>query len=404
MANFYLFSRTKWLDNHRSLFNVVVDTSTTVHTLDPFLDQFFVLCECLDTRKFPPHIGEINFESKMKKALKELQSSEAIPLVKNLQIVFDKLIQLFVTTYKIGEQPLTLAPMIFDSICQLLDKLTSLQSDQYGRQSLVSTYIQYQCKIPHPLDSKMAANEMNRSSSNPDLYFASVLSAGKIVDRSASMRNDFSPTGTILNNIARDGCVSRLLHEELALHWVVASGEAATLSLTNSWMLFEFIIKSMIEHLSITNSLQTPRKARFPHQFTDDIASLVNLVTTKIIGYHSTDQKLASSINASLAFFLFDLLSIMDRGFVFGLIKTYYKILTTKNTSIPDLIHYKVEFLRIVCSHEHFVALNLPFGTPFTAFASGQSSPTPSVTSSNSGNSFVSQFLLYCLRTFFFNK
>lgn len=30
-------------------------------------------------------------------------------------------------------------------------------------------------------------------------------------------------------------------------------------------------------------------------------------------------------LNTSLAFFLNDLLSIMDRGFVFGLIKTCYK-------------------------------------------------------------------------------
>lgn len=224
---------------------------------------------------------------------------------------------------------------------------------------------------------------MNRSSSNPDLYFASVL-AGKAVDRNTSMRNDYSPTSVG----PRDGLV-RLLHEEIALHWVVPSGAAATLSLTNSWMLFELMIKSMIEHLHITNNLTSNRKTRFPHSFMDDISTLVNLITTKIIGYHSTDTKLASSINASLAFFMFDLLSIMDRGFVFCLIKIYYKLMTSKNSSIPDLIHYKVDFLRIIGSHEHIVALNLPFGTPFTTI-SACSSPTPSITSSNSGNSFVS--------------
>lgn len=187
---------------------------------------------------------------------------------------------------------------------------------------------------------------------------------------------------------SRDGQI-RLLHEELALHWVVASGKATELAMSNSWFLFELIVKSMIEHLDYSSALTAPRKQRFPHQFTDDISTLVHLVTTKVVGYHSEEPKLAQSLNASLGFFIFDLFSIMDRGFVFGLIKTYYKVLISKNASIPDLMNYKIDFLRIVCSHEHFVALNLPFGTPYTT-VSAPCSPTPSTTSSNSQTSYVS--------------
>lgn len=181
----------------------------------------------------------------------------------------------------------------------------------------------------------------------------------------------------------------RLLHEEIALHWVVSSGNASEMSMTNSWLLFELMIKSMIEHLDITQSLNSPRKNRFPHQFTDDLSTLVHLVATKVVGMHNNDVKLAQSLNASLAFFIFDLLSIMDRGFVFGLIKVYYKVIISKSLSIPDLIHYKLDFLRIVCSHEHFVALNLPFATPYT-LVSAPCSPTPSVASNNSQTSYMS--------------
>lgn len=188
--------------------------------------------------------------------------------------------------------------------------------------------------------------------------------------------------------IGRDGQI-RLLHEELALHWVVASGRAAELGMSNSWFLFELIIKSMVEHLDLARCLQAPRKQRFPHQFTDDISTLVHLVTTKVVGYHSSEPKLAQSLNASLSFFIFDLFSIMDRGFVFGLIKTYYKVLISKNASIPDLMNYKIDFLRIVCSHEHYVALNLPFATPYTTI-SAPCSPTPSTTSNHSITSYVS--------------
>lgn len=37
------------------------------------------------------------------------------------------------------------------------------------------------------------------------------------------------------------------------------------------------------------------------------------------------DLELVERLNTSLAFFLNDLLSVMDRGFVFSLIKTYWK-------------------------------------------------------------------------------
>lgn len=39
----------------------------------------------------------------------------------------------------------------------------------------------------------------------------------------------------------------------------------------------------------------------------------------------SQDVELVERLNNSLAFFLNDLLSLMDRGFVFNLIRSYYK-------------------------------------------------------------------------------
>lgn len=266
--------------------------------------------------------------------------------------------------------------------------------DQYGRQALLSTYVQYQSKIPHPFCGKRRitcsrsnAEEMHSSttsSSSGDTYslYDNVV-AGRSLDRK-DLGMEMSPTYVG----GRDGQI-RLLHEELALHWVVASGRSAESAMSNSWFIFELIVKSMIEHLDFTRALQAPRKQRFPHQFTDDVSTLVHLVTTKVVGYHSNEPKLAQSLNASLSFFIFDLFSIMDRGFVFGLIKIYYKVLISKNASIPDLMNYKIDFLRIVCSHEHYIALNLPFGTPYTTI-SAPCSPTPSTNSNNSATSYVS--------------
>lgn len=349
---------TKWLDNHKSLFNVVLDSYSTVYTEDQYLCKFFYLVQCLETKKIPAHIGsESNMEKELKKAFHDLQCSDLNALVKNLQLVMDKLLELMVRTYKIGNHLMAIQPTVFEAICSISDKMFVLQQDcqtSYGRQTILSTYVQYQASILHPMDIKSAPETTEDS-------------LGK------------HETATI-----------RLLHEEIALHWVVANN--TELSLTNSWLLFELIIKSMIEHLDHTNTLTAPRKNRFSRQFADDIQTLVHMVATKIIGYHNCDKNLATSLNHSLAFFIIDLFSILDRGFVFVLIKNFLKVITTKSSAIAEanLAEVKLDFLRIVCSHEHFIALNLPFGTPFTYNISAPCSPTLSIKSGNSQHSAVS--------------
>nr|KAG8540326.1 hypothetical protein GDO81_019483 [Engystomops pustulosus] len=86
-------------------------------------------------------------------------------------------------------------------------------------------------------------------------------------------------------------------------------------------------------------------------------------------------------MNISLAFFLYDLLSLMDRGFVFNLIKHYCNQLSSKLNSLSTLISMRLEFLRILCSHEHYLNLNL-----FFMGSSAPASPSPSISSENSSS------------------
>lgn len=114
---------TKWLDNHRQVFSVTIDAVTSIHTLDVHLDNFFNLCEYLESRKIPPRIGEANIEREMRKALKEIDQTELEPLVKNLTVLLDKLIEMLVTIYKIGGQCLGLGPVVFETLCAVSNKL-----------------------------------------------------------------------------------------------------------------------------------------------------------------------------------------------------------------------------------------------------------------------------------------
>lgn len=421
-----LLPGTKWVDNHKGIFVVVLDAVSSVHTQDKYLDKFLGLCAALEDGPIPPRIGEANMEGALKASILELTHAKSEPLVKFLPVILDKLLLLLVRPPAVGGQLMNIGQTTFEALASLVKSITALpegqgdgQRDQHGRHSLLTAYITYQCALPHPTEAAAAPaaspagqgpslTELGpmglsvRSTSNPNLHGivedemspaspvpGTAAAPGRGLDRTASMRTGAAPGPNVLPNVAL-----RLVHEELALQWVVSSGAARELAMANAWFLLELMVKSMVEHLAATDGLDAPRRAqgRLSEQFTDDVTTLVTTLTSDIVSRCGKDLRLAQSMNASLAFFLFDLLSVMDRGYVLSLIKAYYKQMSAKISSLPDavgLIGLKLDFLRITCSHEHFVPLNLPFGTPFTP-SSAPCSPTPSVTSSNSQSSFIS--------------
>lgn len=167
----------KWLDNHRAVFSINIAAVTSVHTLDAHLDRFFLICEYLDTRNIPSHIGEGNMEAELKKCLLDIEHANRESLVKHLPLVLDKLIELLVTTHKVGGQTLGISSTVFEVLCLVSAHLSTLSDiDQYGPQSLFSTYVQFQCKIPHPLMTKRhtARNPANEflSKESYDIYDA----------------------------------------------------------------------------------------------------------------------------------------------------------------------------------------------------------------------------------------
>ncbi|XP_037674595.1 dedicator of cytokinesis protein 6 isoform X3 [Choloepus didactylus] len=183
-------------------------------------------------------------------------------------------------------------------------------------------------------------------------------------------------------------CPLQLLHEELALQWVVSGSAVREAVLQHAWFFFQLMVKSMALHLLLSQRLDLPRKLRFPGRFLDDIAALVASVGLEVIARGHKDAELAEHLNTSLAFFLGDLLSLADRGFVFGLVRAHYKQVAARLQSAPNpaaLLTLRLEFTRILCSHEHYVTLNLP-----CCPLSPPASPSPSVSSTTSQSSTFS--------------
>uniref|UniRef100_A0A6B0VH54 Putative ph domain-containing protein n=1 Tax=Ixodes ricinus TaxID=34613 RepID=A0A6B0VH54_IXORI len=417
---------TKWVDGHKGLFDVSLHAASTVHPQDPYLDRFLQLCTAVEGGHVPPRLlnGE-TAETELRASLLELVRCRPGPLVRFLPTVLDALVRMLVQPPRLAGQPFNLGQAAFHALAAVADTVAKLledQNDQHGRNALLATYVQYQCTLPHPDpylpspsgDSPLLAANVygtigrasstvpivksphGRSSSNPDLASscsspthdpdsepcALVGGPPRPLDRTASMR----PANGTASSPLRGGPSRKLVHEELVLQWVVSSGTARELALANAWFLLELVVKSMTQHLAATGRLHVPRKVRFSSRFADDVTTLVTTMTSDIISrchQEVRDFRTVQNLNTSLAFFLYDLLSIMDRGYVFQLIKTFCKQVSAKMQALPEgssLASLKLDLLRVVCSHEHFVTLNLPFGTPLTP--SPPASPCPSIASS----------------------
>uniref|UniRef100_A0A8C1WLD1 Dedicator of cytokinesis 7 n=1 Tax=Cyprinus carpio TaxID=7962 RepID=A0A8C1WLD1_CYPCA len=435
----------KWVDNHRGVFNVEVVAASTIHTQDQFLDKFFALVHALDEHMFPVRIGDMrimenNLEAELKSSIAALNSSQLEPVVRFLHLLLDKLVLLMVRPPVIAGQIVNLGQASFEvmaSIVNRLHKYLDTSQDMHGRNSLLSSYIHYVfrpgglgCSVHYATMARSAVRpaslNLNRSrslsNSNPDIsgtptspddevrsiigskvgrHISAALAPWGTSPGSSSDAKQViltiptpkykaeSPTShsrsqhtdlyaVYLNASLMVPSCSQLFHEELALQWVVSSGSVREGALQQAWFFFELMVKSIIHHLYFTDRLQSPRKNRFPERFMDDITALVSTIAGDI------DLELVERLNTSLAFFLNDLLSVMDRGFVFSLIKTYWKQVSTKLYALqnPTLESLRLDFLRIVCSHEHYVTLNLPF-----SLLTPPASPSPSVSSATSQSS-----------------
>ncbi|XP_073322024.1 dedicator of cytokinesis protein 8 [Pagrus major] len=422
----------KWMEGHKGLFNLEVQAVSSVHTQDNHLERFFTLCHALEGgATFPlrvrdEKIPENKLEHELKLSIISLSSSSLEPLVLFLHLVLDKLFTLIMQPMVIAGQTANLAQIAFESVVSIVNSLHNSQElnrDQQGRNCLLATYLYWVFRLPDPPQDvqntgsgsipsaesrystmgraaaatvgSMLFNSRIRSSSNPDIpapqmsaedtEVKNILSAkghnnpGSRMSTYVEVSNHQSPTGNTRPSNRKQ------FHEELALQMVVSTGVCRENAYKYAWFFFELLVKSMAQHVSHLDKHGVPRRSRFSDRFKDDITTIVSVVTAEIgtilVKQHKEVEQ-AEKVNISLAFFLYDLLSLMDRGFVFQLVKNYCNQMSAKSVSMPTLISMRLEFLRILCSHEHYLNLSLFFSSP----ASAPASPCPSISSQSSGS------------------
>uniref|UniRef100_A0A8C5AUD4 Dedicator of cytokinesis 7 n=1 Tax=Gadus morhua TaxID=8049 RepID=A0A8C5AUD4_GADMO len=383
----------KWVDNHRGVFNVEVVTVSAIHTQDQYLDKFFALVHALDEHMFPVRIGDMrimenNLEAELKTSIAALSSSQLEPVVRFLHLLLDKLVLMVV-------RPPVIAGQIGNSLMSPFIDPCNDNSDPYRDcPGALGGSVHYATMARSAV--RPASLNLNRSrslsNSNPDISGTPTspddevrsIIGSKAMERSGNRMSSHTESASFLQSLTGRLPTKKLFHEELALQWVVSSGSVREGALQQAWFFFELMVKSIIHHLYFAQRLESPRKNRFPERFMDDITALVSTIAGDIVSRYQKDLELVERLNTSLGFFLNDLLSVMDRGFVFSLIKTYWKQVSTKlyAQQNPTLESLRLDFLRIVCSHEHYVTLNLP-----CSLLTPPASPSPSVSSATSQSS-----------------
>ncbi|NWW06375.1 DOCK8 protein, partial [Oreocharis arfaki] len=423
----------KWVEGHKGVFTVEVQAVSSVHTQDNHLEKFFTLCHSLESQvTFPirlmdQKITEASLEHELKLSIICLNSSRLEPLVLFLHLVLDKLFQLAVQPMVIAGQTANFSQFAFESVVAIVNNLHNskeLSKDQHGRNCLLASYVYYVFRLPDlqrevvkPGGGSSAISTESRyytfgrtsavsvgskllqsrviSCSNPDITVTQAatdeevknIMASKPTDHSSSRMSYYIEGTSDMSGLCAGTRPSskKHFHEELALQMVVSTGMVRESVFKYAWFFFELLIKSMAQYVHNTEKQDNPRRSRFSDRFKDDITTIVSVITSEIAALvvkPPKESEQAEKINISLAFFLYDLLSLMDRGFVFNLIKHYCNQLSNKLNSLSTLISMRLEFLRILCSHEHYLNLNLFFMTS----ASAPASPSPSLSSQNSSS------------------
>uniref|UniRef100_A0A4W3I4N4 Dedicator of cytokinesis 11 n=1 Tax=Callorhinchus milii TaxID=7868 RepID=A0A4W3I4N4_CALMI len=128
---------------------------------------------------------------------------------------------------------------------------------------------------------------------------------------------------------------NKATHEELAKSMTTILKQSADFLTINkllkhSWFFFEILIKSMAQYLIEKNKLKLPRNQRFPDSYQHAVHSLLLALIPHINLRYGEIPEESRNANIYWAHFM------------------------------KALTEFKLDFLQIICNHEHFIPLNLP--------------------------------------------
>ncbi|KAK3914024.1 Dedicator of cytokinesis protein 9 [Frankliniella fusca] len=285
-----------WVDGQKPIFIVHFQMVSTVLTKDPHLHNLFVHAERLLDPKLARACPSETETCQILKAAHAVQLSAVLSL---LPTILNQLLTLLVNC---SSEDVGL------NIIRLLVNIVNMVHDA-GRQELLKIYVKYTLVAP--------------TSSN----------GGSTVHGQLSHH---------LPTLLRPDYTDFLTVNKLMRH---------------SDFFFQVMAKSMAQYLLSSGRIKMVRNERFSESYQRKIEELLKALYPYLQRYKEVPVE-TKQLNMSLAHFLKKCLTLMDRGYVFQLIKSYIELFNAEDSR--TLFDYKLTFLQIICSHEHYVTLNLP--------------------------------------------
>lgn len=114
----------------------------------------------------------------------------------------------------------------------------------------------------------------------------------------------------------------------------------------------------MAQTLVLNDKHKVSRRKRFSAFTSDSMIAVFSEVGQKIVEHHRRFAAETRSANVAIAYFSKYCLNLTDRGVVFGIIHELIRKYDLAESGFPR--RYKLEFLQLLASHEHWIPINLP--------------------------------------------
>ncbi|XP_030749591.1 dedicator of cytokinesis protein 9 isoform X3 [Sitophilus oryzae] len=284
-----------WVDAQKPIFTVGFSLASTVNTKDQHLFNLFLHAE----RLLDPKPTAVPSESETCKILKALHAIHLTTLITFLPTLFNQLFVLLVATNseEIGINIIRVMINLVNMLCEA------------NRKDILSVYVKYNFVSPDTKKSTTVHEEMAR-------HLPSILDPN-------------NPDFLVVN---------KFLH--------------------HSDFFFEIMTKSMTQHLLATGRIKMHRHERFSADYCGQLENLSQILISYILNKYKDMILETKELNKNLANFFKRCMSLIDRGFVFKLIKYYMDKFHPGDPRV--LQEHKFSFLEVICNHEHFVSFNLP--------------------------------------------
>ncbi|XP_078437571.1 guanyl-nucleotide exchange factor [Wolffia australiana] len=294
-------SKERYLEDGKTLFKLRLRLCSSLYPINERIKDFFVEYDRHMLRTSPP------WGSELLEAINSLKNVDSTALLQFLQPVLNMLLHL------IGDGGETLQVAAFRAMVNIITRVQQESSDSAERNRFLVSYIDF------------AFDDFG--------------------GRQATVYPGLSTVwGSLARSKAKGYRVGPVYDDVLAM----------------AWFFLELIVKSMALEQSRLCGDNIPPGEDIPPLLLKEavfrcITQLYDCLLTEVHERCKKGSSLAKRLNSSLAFFCYDLLSIVDPRQVFELVSLYMD----KFAGIcqPALHDCKLTFLQIICDHDLFVEM-----------------------------------------------